>query len=418
MTEPAHLNVLGAFRLCVGGNEVPMLPRKVRALLAYLAMQRGQRVIRDAVGELLWSDRGAEQVRHSLRQALGDLRRHVPECHLVISQEGTLKLADRTGCDATLVLQLSPSSDRTAMRAAVDAYSGPLLSDFPSISRDFDGWLSSMRSRLESLVLDALDRLIAQDMEGGNNTDALSAAERMFAIDPLREDIHRRLIEVYAAAGRRSEALRRYGTIVELLRRELDVAPSRETRELAQRIRREMDIPRDDAELSALPVWAEPTTATGAPIAVLPLQQLGGDQLPSHLTDGLATDIICQLAGLRELSVISYGTTFGLRDTNVNLRSVGRMLGVRYVVRGSLRSLGQKVRLTTELTDVESGVMVWGRSLDASRSMSFEDQDRMVALLVNALAPRVHEIELRRIRGKRPESLATYEKVLPLASYC
>jgi tetratricopeptide (TPR) repeat protein len=77
-----------------------------------------------------------------------------------------------------------------------------------------------------------------------------------------------------------------------------------------------------------------------------------------------------------------------------------------------MRRSGNSVRLTTELADAETGMAVWARSHDTNASLSFEDQDRMVAQIVNTLAPRVHELELRRIRGKRPESLTVYEKVL------
>ena len=101
-----------------------------------------------------------------------------------------------------------------------------------------------------------------------------------------------------------------------------------------------------------------------------------------------------------------------LTDPGLDARSAGRLLDVRYVVTGSMRRTGNSVRLTTELADAETGMVVWARSHDTHADLSFEDQDRMVAQIVNTLAPRVHELELRRIRGKRPESLTVYEKVL------
>jgi adenylate cyclase len=82
-----------------------------------------------------------------------------------------------------------------------------------------------------------------------------------------------------------------------------------------------------------------------------------------------------------------------------------------------MRRAGHSVRLTTELADAESGMVVWARSHDTGAALSFEDQDRMVAQIVNTLAPRVHEMELQRIRGKRPESLTVYEKILLAREY-
>jgi DNA-binding SARP family transcriptional activator/Tfp pilus assembly protein PilF len=409
VSERIHIEVLGGFRLSVNGENGPTLPRKSRAMLAYLSVQRDRAASREAVGELLWSDRGADQTRHSLRQALVDLRRHFADDEIIAARDGRLELASDVSCDASVLLALTVNSTPEAMRSAAEAYGGKLLDGFPPISRDFDDWLPPMRARLENTVLDALVRLARAATEKGDAVAALAAIERMFTIDPLREDIHRRLLEACAAAGRRSDALRHYSIIIETLRRELGVTPSRETRELAQRLRREMDPPPNDTAVS---VPARPAAGNCPPVAVLPFQQLGNEALPSHLADGLAADIVCQLSGLRELSVISHGSTQGLRDPNLDLRAVGRILGVRYVVRGSLRRSDHSIRMTTELADAGSGTVVWARSHDLSPTISFSDQDRVVAQIVHTLAPRVHEQELRRIRGKRPETLTTYEKVL------
>jgi DNA-binding SARP family transcriptional activator/Tfp pilus assembly protein PilF len=406
---PVRIEILGGFHLWVGGQEGPVLPRKTRAMLAYLAVQRSRAASREILGELLWPDRGAEQIRHSLRQTLVELRRHFAEGEMVMARDGRLELVPDVTCDAATLLALTASSDHAACIAAVDTYRGKLLDGFAPISRDFDDWLPPMRARLENTVLDVLARLAMVATEGGDTAAALAAVERMFAIDPLREDIHRRLLEACAAAGRRSEALRHYGIIVETLRRDLGVTPSRETRELAQRLRREMDPLPEDTTPS---VPARAAEANGPLIAVLPYQQLGDDVLPSYLADGLAADIICQLAGLRELSVISHGSTIGLRDPHLDLRAVGHMLNARYVVRGSLRRSENHIRLTTELADAQSGTVVWARSHDMNGAVSFADQDRVVAQVVQTLAPRVHELELRRIRGRRPDTLTVYEKVL------
>jgi adenylate cyclase len=168
---------------------------------------------------------------------------------------------------------------------------------------------------------------------------------------------------------------------------------------------------------SALPepeqrrAWATP--AGGPPVvAVLPFQQFDGNALPRHISDGIATDIICQLAGLRDLSVISHGSTLGLRDASGDSRELGRRLGAQYVIRGALRHDGVRSRLIAELSDAGSGVVVWARATEVENLLDFGTQDRVVGQIVNTLAPRVQDFELHRIRGKRPESLSVYEKVL------
>jgi DNA-binding winged helix-turn-helix (wHTH) protein/tetratricopeptide (TPR) repeat protein len=160
------------------------------------------------------------------------------------------------------------------------------------------------------------------------------------------------------------------------------------------------------------PVPATPARGGPPHIAVLPFRLFDDTILPSHISDGITADITCQLAGLRELTVISHGSTHGFRDPALDPREVGRGLGAQYLVLGSIRRSGDRLRLNTELTEAETGQIIYTRADDAEAALSFADQDRIVAQLVNRLVPQVRETELRRIRGKRPEVLTVYEKVL------
>ena len=404
-----RLEIFGGFRLSVDGTPGPALPRKTRALLTYLALSRGRSAGRETVGELLWTDRGGPQVQHSLRQALTELRRLYRGVPLVQAFDARLALDGGVIDDATLLQAAAGSGDPAALAAAAAHYAGPLLDGFGPVSREFDEWLALARASHENAALALLARLADRATERGDLGGALAACERMYALDPLREDTHRRLLQAFAAGGRRTDALRHYAAITEALKRDLGVAPARETRELAQRLRHELD-----PAASPEPIAAAPTAHSGfgPPLAVLPFRTPGDAALPSHLTEGLVSDIVYQLAGLRELSVISHGTTIGLRDPALDPRAVGRLLNVRYVVRGAIRRDGNAVRIGVELVDAESGMVVWARSNDTGPALSFVEQDRVVAQIVNTLAPRVRELELRRIRGRRPGSLGVYDKVL------
>lgn len=413
MAPLVQLKVLGGYSLRVDGQDAPSLPWKTRALLAYLAAHAPRPVGREVVAELLWPGRQPEQMAHSLRQALTDLRRRVKGPEIVVSQDRVIALAAGVHTDIGALTALTPASDPTAMQYAADLYGGPLLDGFPSVSPDFDDWVVLHRTRFEHAVLDVLAHLGDAACADGKPAHALAAAERMFAIDPLREDIHRRLLLACAAAGRRSEALRHYATMTEALRRELGVAPAPETREIAQRLRREM-APGDGEMLLPVPDTV-PAQAAGfgqPPIAVLPYRRMSDEALPSHLAEGLVADIVCQLAGLRELSVISHGSTVNLRGPDIDARAASQLLGARYVVTGSIRRSGNDMRLMTELTDAGSNTVVWADTQDCTASLTFAEQDRLVGRIVNTLAPRVQQQELRRIRGKRPDSLTVYDKVL------
>lgn len=413
MTSGVRLNVLGGFDLRVDGQEGPPLPRKTRALLTVLAMDRGRPVGREWLGELLWPGSGPRQVSGSLREALYQLRRPLRDRGVVVAHDGCLALGDGVATDLEEFNRHIASSNLASLRSAAEAYAGPLLAGFPPLEDDFDAWLSASRAQLEDRALAIMARIGDLSTAAGDAAGAMAAAERMFAIDPLREDVHWRLLESCAAAGRRADALRHYATIVEALKRGLDTVPGARTRAIVQRLRGEMD------PAAAAPLPHPQPTPRGSPpsIAVLPFTQLGDEAVPSHLADGILVDTVCQLAGLREVQVISHGSTLAYRDPGIDLRQAGRELGARYVVRGAMRRRGNALRLTTELADAATGAVVWARTHDTTATLDFADQDRLVAQIVNTLAPRVGEQELRRVRGQRPETLSTYDKVL-LARAC
>ena len=408
VTVGVRLNLLGGFGLQVDGQDGPPLPRKTRALLAVLAVDRGRPMARERVAELLWPNSGPKQIQGSLREALYSLRRPLRGHEVVVSHDGALALGEDVATDVEEFQRQALAEDLASLHRAVRAYRGPLLAGFPHVEEDFADWLTASRAELERKALAVLERIGDLCTAGGDAAGAMEAAERMFAIDPLREDIHCRLLECCAAAGRRAEGLRHYAAITEVLKRELGITPAAQTREIARRLRAEMDPPAlvEPVRPEPVPLGAPP------PVAVLPFAQLGDEMVPSHIADGILVDTVCQLAGLRELQVISHGSTLAYRDPQVDLRQVGRELGARYVVRGAMHRRGDALRLTTELADAGTGAVVWARTHDTSATLDFADQDRLVAQIVNTLAPRVQELELRRIRGRRPESLSVHELVL------
>jgi DNA-binding SARP family transcriptional activator/TolB-like protein len=394
-----QVTLLGQFALRDADGRPIAVPAKGRALLAYLLLQHGRPVRREALSELLWPERGEVQARNSLKQELYVLRRDgFGGEEAIITVGATISLPpDNITSDVyhlqTLLHANPPWQSITSL------YAGPLLKDFPPISSPFDDWLAATRGALEADILTALEKIAAAD-------PTIALAERILAIDPLREDSQRLLMQRYADADRRADALRLYTDSKTLLLRELDVAPSRETEALIARIRDRSDTPTQ--------ITIPPTPGRNGPprIAVLPLRQSPDQPIPSHLSDGITADIITQLAGLRELTVISHGSTFSLRDPNTHPHEIGRKLNARYLVIGRIRTGGDRLRLTTELTEAESGQIIYSHTDDAAATLSFDDQDRIVARLVNALVPQVRETELRRIRGQRPTVFSVYEKIL------
>jgi DNA-binding SARP family transcriptional activator/TolB-like protein len=396
------ISVLGGFRLQRGGSTLTSIPRKGRALLAYLAVRDWPTVQRDALADLLWTDRGAEQAKHSLRQMLLVLRRAVGP--LLGATEGTI-MPDRhlVSSDLARWRLAAVSADRAELAEAASLYAGPLLDGFPTVSSEFDDWLAFARDEITGLALGSLGRLVRACWADGDRAAAVLAAERMVAIDPRREDSHRLLIEAYADAGRRADALRQYSQVVEIMRRDLDVAPSAETSALMARIRNEKAAP-------AMQPILPPEPRNGPPwVAVLPFRSLGPDLVADYLCQGLSDDLVCSLAALREPVVVSSNSTRGYLDSSINPREIGKTLGVRYIVLGSIRKYEDWIRISAELLHAESSMVMWARRFDVKAGLWFDAQDQIVGEIVGSLVHHVDESELRRSRTKRPEDLNAYD---------
>src|SRR5436190_1921961 len=146
-------------------------------------------------------------------------------------------------------------------------------------------------------------------------------------------------------------------------------------------------------------------------IAVLPFRKLANAE-DSYFADGIVDNIIHALAALKDLFVISRGSTLGYGGQTIDVRAVGRELGVRYVLYGSVQRSGGRLRITTELSDSEIGEVVRTDSYDSVLADLFEVQDRIAQEVVNAIAPHVRERELKRALKKHPQNMTAYDLVL------
>ena len=147
-------------------------------------------------------------------------------------------------------------------------------------------------------------------------------------------------------------------------------------------------------------------------IAVLPLQNLGGDPADDYFADGIVEDIIVSLAGLRELFVISRASTIKYRGSNPDPREVGQSLGARYIVFGSVRRSERLVRVSIQACDSETMETLWGDAVEVAPGELFDLQDHIVRKIVAGIAPKVRNSELRNAMRKKPESFTAYDYAL------
>lgn len=147
-------------------------------------------------------------------------------------------------------------------------------------------------------------------------------------------------------------------------------------------------------------------------IAVLPFANLSGDPAQDYFADGMVDDIINGLARIKGLFVIARNSTLAYKGRAVDVKQVGRELGVRYVLEGSVRKAGDSVRVTGQMVDASTGAHVWADRYDRRCEDIFALQDEIARSAVGAIAPSVRRAETDRVRRKRPDSLDAYDLVL------
>ena len=295
-----RLSIFGTFRVADAlGNEISVKSRKARALLAYLALPPGKPRSREQIMALLWSDRGDQHARSSLRQALSGLRKDLGE-----ETVAALRISDEA-------LTLNP-----AEVIVEPALPGDVLLDGLHISDPaFEEWLRDERLRHEDAF------------ETDRQPPGLSLPDK----------------------------------------------PS---------------------------------------IAVLPLANLSGDPEQDYFADGITGDIIAQLSRFRSLFVIGSTSSLLYRGQAPKVQNVGRELGVAYVVEGSVRKAGNRVRITVELVDAATGQQLWADRYDRDLEDIFAVQDEVTNKVVSTLAGHIENIDRRRAAAKRTEDLAAYDCVL------
>jgi TolB-like protein len=147
-------------------------------------------------------------------------------------------------------------------------------------------------------------------------------------------------------------------------------------------------------------------------IAALPFLNLSGDIEQEYFTDGVVEDIITALSRIRWLFVIARNSSFTYKGRAVDVKQVGRELGVRYVLEGSVRKAAHKVRITGQLIDATTGAHLWAERFESALDDIFELQDQVTEAVVGAIAPQLERAEIERAKHKPTESLDAYDYYL------
>jgi TolB-like protein len=152
-------------------------------------------------------------------------------------------------------------------------------------------------------------------------------------------------------------------------------------------------------------------------IAVLPFRNMSGDPEQDYFADGLVEEIITGLSRIKWLFVIARNSSFTYKGSAVDVKQIGRELGVRYLLQGSVRKAGSRVRITAQMIEAESGGHLWAERYDRPLDDIFALQDEITLNVVGAIEPSLRKAELDRIERRRPSNLNAYDLVLRALPY-
>jgi TolB-like protein/regulator of sirC expression with transglutaminase-like and TPR domain len=409
-----QLRLFGRFAVTAGNDKlVKIAGKKNQALLAYLAANVDRAQPRERLAGLLWGDRFDEQARQSLRQAISKLRKDLGDTgeKLFLIDGDDITLNNEAVCvDVEKFEKLAATESSEALEEAATLYGGAFLDRFDIKEKEFEDWIRSERLRFSELAADVLAKLSRYQAGSGDADVAIQTAKRLIAVDPLSEEGHRALMRLYAEKGKRAQALKQYQTLETALRSEIDAEPDVNTRSLYEEIQ---------SNESQIPTSGKPDSAEAAPalpdipsVAVLPFENLSGESEQEYFSDGITDDLITALSNVRAFFVIDRGSSFTYKGRAVDVKEVGRELGVHYVLGGSVRKAGDRVRVSAELIDAATGNHVWADRYDGGLDDIFDLQDEIAASVVGAIEPQILRAEIERIRHKRPESFDAYDLTL------
>ena len=444
-----RLRCLGRFQLeDSDGAELTPRTRKARALLAFLALS-GRPASRDRLADLLWSDRGEEQAKSSLRQAIFELR-HLGDEQASLVSLGRDEIVLNTKLlttDLSRIKEAAEADDIEQLETLLAESDSGLLTDLDGLDSEFDGWLQVERANEPARTLIAALAAADRCLRERGPAAAATIVSHVQRLDPCDEEAARLALRIAHETGDSGALHRHYELLTRRLREDYDAAPSRETQELFGHLAggaapttvpsdRQADAPPVEptdtprrgsrrramlmplAALAAIALlllgwWAlrPPVANLEQPplIAVLPFEQHpAGD---GFLAEGLWEDTRSALSQNRTLRVLGKATTKAMVEEQSSPAAYRKRLGVAYLLEGSVRRGGDRVRVSVSLTRTADGVAIWNQSFAGRLGDALALQEAVAQGIEGQLRGR-----LAAGGGKRPEQIATSPEVYALYS--
>lgn len=442
------------------------------ALLALLADAGPGGLSREKLAGYLWAESRGDRARRLLSDSVYRICRELGDEAIAATGE-VLRLAPRVL--ASDIARFREAFDREDWAAAVEAYGGPFLDGFHLPDAvEFERWQEDTRAELarqHAAALEALARRIADD---GDAREAAALWQRRAALDPYDARVALQLMRALDAAGNRAAALRHARLHAQLLESEFGTGPDPDVTALADKLRaapeaeteraqptqrpaRPSGVPAAERSIVSGPAsgtdlvfaverdgpfprratvvvalfavavltfagaWimgrggpdVAPVSETGRiAIAVLPFDDLSGDEQGLFFTEGVTEDVLTRLSTVEGFSVIARASVMPYRDSPKSLPVIGEELGVRYLVHGSVRHASTGVRITAQLVDARTNANVWAQSYDREVEDIFAVQSDIAMRVTAALEARLTPRAAADMDRVPTEDLAAYEAYL------
>ncbi len=411
------IDLFGGISIAAADGRAVTLPtRKTAQVLAVLAVLGDRGAAREALAEWIWPDRSDGQAKSSLRQALTAIRKALPDVlpgHELLTDISNVRLA---GPDAPIDVRQFEAKARSEhagdLKTAAKLYTGDLL-DGIQFTGALESMVSALRERYRNQAMSVVETLSTHALATGNgDSDCEALANRLLAGDPAAEAAHRALIRLRLAEGQPNAARRQYERCVAALAEALEVEPEDKTRRLL-----DLDTPAAGGDRrSTADVAGEKSASPGAvhtipSVVVMPFDDLGAPD-NDFFADGVVEEITSALSRIRDIFVIARQSAYTYKGRFVDVREVGRDLGVRYAVEGTIRRGGDRVRITVQLVETETGTQLWSDRYEDNMTDIFDLQDRIASHVAGAINPSIRASEIELSKRARPENLQAYDFVL------
>jgi DNA-binding SARP family transcriptional activator len=415
-TGRLRLNIIGAFSASVDGQEIG-LSRKAQALLGYMMLSSARQLPRTKLVGLLWSEKEDPLAKGSLRQSLSQIQRELKArgcTHFHADQMHVALDIEHVACD---VMEIVANAERGIVHPLLlsrERLTDDILDDLEGVDPAFSEWLAETRPLIHERLIDALTRLLPDEAETIVTATAEAAAKAIFRLDSENERAVRVLIKSHTTAGSIGAALAVYARLWRQLEDTYDIEPHKLTQDLITGLRQQQ--PETLARPAPSPVAAPAVGLAGLAVsrpsvAVLPFRALT-PALEPQFTIGIVDSVVQALSSLKELFVISRGSTMISMSQTPDLRAIGRDLNAQYLLHGSIQRVGDMIRISTELVAAETVEVVRVDRLSGTAADVFDLQDRIAVEVIRSLAPQVRDRELHRAMQKRPDDLDSYQLAL------